>query len=108
VTNDDDRQEHLERRDLELLKHVSTLNVATLVLLAALVRDFSPSSATVGGSKWVLLAFGVSLLLSLFGLGTTLQGRSGTNIVRAFIISAYGVFLLGLGVALGISLGVLF
>lgn len=107
MANDDARQEHLERRDLELLKHVSTLNVATLVLLAALVRDFSPSSAAVGGSKWVLVAFGVSLVLSLIGLGTTLQGRSGTSMVRALILSACFFFLLGLVVALGVGVGVL-
>ena len=106
MASEEERVEHLERRDLELLKHVSTLNVATLVLLAALVRDFSPETATIGISKWPLVAFGISMVVSIIGLGLTLQGRSGTRLVRFFIIAAYALFLLGLALALLIGLGV--
>ncbi len=40
---DEKREKERQQRDDELLRQISTPNVATVVLLAALVKDFSPT-----------------------------------------------------------------
>jgi hypothetical protein len=99
-----ERQKRLEQRDFEMLKHISTLNVATLVLLLALVKDFSTNQIKTNPSFSTLLPlilFSVSLGCAIFGLFMHVtQGRDADWGVRISTVVAYGSFLLGLVVAI--------
>jgi hypothetical protein len=98
------REREREQRDFELLRHVSTLNVATVVLLAALLRDFSPERLRTDTPTLPFAAlgcFGVSLLLGMGGLLYTLGGRETALSVRFIAGVAYFAFLIGLVLAIG-------
>ena len=81
-------QEHRDRL-FDLLKHVSTLNVAALVLTLALLRDFDPP---VYAPEAPLLFFGGSLLLSMLGLAAAPWGRPPGALVTLAITLAYLAF----------------
>jgi hypothetical protein len=53
-----------QRRDFDLLKHVSTLNVISLALVEALLRDVAEPPP--------VALFGISLFVAMFGLFLTL------------------------------------
>jgi len=71
VANGHEEEREREKRDrvFEILKHASTLNVATLILLVALLRDFSPEGVVPGAPSFAVGLFGISLLVSVFALG---------------------------------------
>ncbi len=64
----EDREKEHRDRLFDLLKRISTLNVAALVLILALLRDFSPTVGTPGVEKVPLVFFRGSLLISMSGL----------------------------------------
>jgi hypothetical protein len=83
------------------------LNITTIVLLLALVRDFSPKELRTDTPAFTLLTLGcfaVSLLLGMGGLLYTLGGRATAVSVRTIVGIAYLVFLLGLIGALYVGL----
>ena len=69
---EEDREEQRrEYRDrvFEILKHMSTLNVATMILLVALLQDFSPEGQLRPDVPSIaVVMFGISLLISMFAL----------------------------------------
>ena len=90
---DEEREKERQQRDGELLRQISTPNVATVVLLAALVKDFSPSQIRANSTplaRWMLGFFFFSLLCAMGGLffNVTL-GRRVAKGVRAIAAVAY-------------------
>jgi hypothetical protein len=92
----DQEAQEKERRDriFDLLKHVSTLNVAALVLVLALLRDFNPIILP-GAEVVPLLFFGGSLLISMFGLFLPPLGGGHLVLAVAAIGLSYLTFLSG-------------
>ncbi len=88
--NDLQREREREQRDFDLLKHVSTLNVISLVLVQTLLAEFPEQTRT---TLWI---FGGSLLIAMVGLALTLLGRGWKTPVRVITFLAYMVFLFGL------------
>jgi hypothetical protein len=86
------REEVRQRRDFDLLKHVSTLNVISLVLVEALLKDVAAPPP--------VALFGISLLIAMIGLFLTLRGREAGLLVRGLAAVSYLLFLGGLGWAL--------
>lgn len=86
------REEVRQRRDSDLLKHVSTLNVISLVLVEALLKDVAAPPP--------VALFGTSLLVAMIGLFLTLRGREAGLLVRGLAAFSYLLFLGGLGWAL--------
>ena len=91
------REEQRQQRDFEMLKHMSTLDVAALVLLLALVRDFSPARIRTDPpilTLVTLLLFFASLLCAIGGLFLNVaQGRDAAPSVRILTGLAYLAFL---------------
>jgi hypothetical protein len=88
-----------------MLKHISTLNVATLVLLLALVRDFYSKAKIqaepLNSTQLSLLFFSGSLVLTIIGLFLHVAwGRNGGKPVRILTVVAYASFLCGLVTAI--------
>jgi hypothetical protein len=97
----DQEERDRERRDraFELLKHVSTLNLAALVLFLALVDSFRQTllaGGSTGTTTWALALLGVSLLLSLLGL---LLFQVGPLLRFIFVVTSYASFGIGVGLA---------
>ncbi len=96
-----------QRRDREydLLKHVSTLNVAALVLFIALVEDFRPTAEVAATAPvGALTFFGVSLLLSVLGLVFTPFEETWDRVFAwLFVVPACVAFLMGMGLAVIVS-----
>ncbi len=96
-------------RDYDLLKHFSTLNVAALILLIALVEDFRPTANVASSApRSVVFAFGASLILSMSGLllMTLLdESEHRSPMFRSLLIVPAGLsFLVGMAVAVTIGL----
>jgi hypothetical protein len=99
TANDEEREREKERqqRDFELLKHISTLNVATIVLLLTIARDFSPKAPTTLPLGTVLL-FYASLLCAMIALVLhIILGRVGAKRVRTLTAVSLVLFAFGLG-----------
>ena len=67
----EERERELRDRNFDLLKHVSTLDLAALVLFAALIQNFAKAllaGVNLVPSTGALLMFGLSLLFSVLGL----------------------------------------
>lgn len=94
------RRDELERemrdRTFDLLKHVSTLNVAALVLILALLGDFTPKGILPGVEELPLVCFGVSLIFSMFGLFFAPLGWLSEGIVFLATLLSFATFMVGM------------
>jgi hypothetical protein len=85
------REEERQKRDFELLKHVSTLNIISLVLVQALLEDANAPLLP------PVIVFSISLLLAMSGLTlTNIVGWDAGKFVRVLTAFSYLAFLLGL------------
>ena len=95
--DEQEREKERQQRDFELLKHISTLNVATIVLLLTIARDFTPGRQT-ALPLGTLLLFYVSLLCAMIALVLHITlGRVGAKRVRTLTAFSLVFFALGLG-----------
>jgi hypothetical protein len=95
-----------EDRRVDLLKHVSTLNVAALVLFLTLLRDFRAGNIVPGVPTATLILFGISLLAAMAGLFISVGASAGTRnrqfydaVVGWTLVASYGTFFAGLSLA---------
>ncbi len=104
----EEHREDRESRDrvFEILKHVSTLNVATMILLVALLRDFPPQGLVPGVPSSAVVLFGISLLVSVFALGFFPLSSIDRRLDVFLYLSAFAslmIFLVGVFFALVIG-----
>jgi uncharacterized membrane protein len=90
-------RERVEENSLDLLKHISTLNVAALILFLALIRDFGAEGSRPGVPTMVLVFFGVSLSLSVFGMLAYLLARNFVALLM--VMFSISIFLAGFLIA---------
>jgi hypothetical protein len=106
-----ERERQLQQRDFDLLKHISTLNVASLVLLLALIKDFSPKAIREDPptlTLWAVFLFFGSLLLGILGLCFILFKQQGAALFIRFLATlCYVVFFAGWCLAFIVGIGTL-
>jgi hypothetical protein len=99
----DEREKQRQQRDFDLLKHVSTLDVATIVLVLAVPEAFAPPTQRpepTGLPLFALILFFLSLLCAMVGLFVYVWiGWTAGRGVRYLTIISCLLFLGGLGAA---------
>jgi hypothetical protein len=103
----DEWERELRDRSFDLLKHVSTLNLAALVLLLALIENYREvllAGLSIGPSTGALLMFGLSLLLSVLGLILFTFIRC-LFVVPYLVVVSYVLFFVGVALAVFFTYG---
>jgi hypothetical protein len=90
-----EEEKAVRERLFDLLKHVSTLNVAALVLTLALLQDFPPTGLHPVVEDMPLAVFGVSLLASMFGPAFAPWNRPPGVLAAVAITVSYLMFFCG-------------